>query len=179
MADIENGESYLTTEVVNKRIAGYTIEEIAAEMDIPTVEVVRAWKDYVDRRNEMSPEEAWVLHLLRLEDLLKKANDRLTHAKDWQDYEVVLKTLDRIEALSALNHARKSEADEALLALTRQQSQLILTAIFSVQNNMRQALEEAFENHKTIKAIKGEVLGSYDNLFTTHATAALAGVSEQ
>ena len=177
MDGIENGLSILTTQVIDKRCNGMTFEEIASEMEISVDDVVNAWRTYVASRAEMSPEEQWVLHLLRLEKLLVKANNRLNHASAAEDYEVTLKLLDRIEQLQALNKARKSEADDALLKLTTQQTQLILTAMFSMQNNVRQMLEDAFENGKTIKAIKGEVLEKFDPLYINAAQRALTGVS--
>jgi hypothetical protein len=91
MAVIENGLDAFTERVVDKRITGYTFDEIAKEMGVPTVEVVKTWKSYVDNRMEMSSEEQFVLMLLRLENFLTKANERLTNAKGADDYELVLK----------------------------------------------------------------------------------------
>ena len=100
---MENGLDLLTKQVVDKRVGGFTFEEIAETMQIPTAEVVKTWRDYVDNRAEMSQEEQWVLHLLRLENLLTKAHARLNMASEAEDYELILKLLDRVEALEALN----------------------------------------------------------------------------
>lgn len=177
MADIENGLSILTTNVIDKRCNGMTFEEIASEMGISTDDAVNAWRSYVASRAEMSPEEQWVLYLLRLEKLLVKVNERVNFASEAEDFELVLKVLDRIEALQALNKTRKSEAEDALLKLTTQQTQLILTAMFSMQNNIRQMLEDAFEKGHTIKAIRGIVLDGFDPLYTEAAQKALTGVT--
>lgn len=178
MNEIVNSMSHLTKQVVDKRIAGYTIEEIADEMQIDVVDVVRAWTTYVETRNEIPWEEAWVLHLLRLEGVLKKASDRINYAAEAEDFDVVLKTLDHLEKLQGLNMKRKSEAEEEMLALTRQQTQLILSAMFSLQSNFKMHLERAFAENSTIKGIKAQIIGEYETVFVGEATKALSKVGE-
>jgi hypothetical protein len=172
-----NGLDHLTKQVVDKRVGGFTFEEIAEVMEIPTTEVVSTWRDYIDNRSEMSPEEQRVLHELRLENLLTKAHARLTIASEAEDYELILKLLDRVEALQALNKARKGEAQEALEQLTRQQTQLILTVMMQMQNDFRAFIDKSMEL-KTIKAIKGELVDNFQTNFTAIAQKSLSTVGE-
>lgn len=180
---VENTLDILTTEVVQRRVAGFTFEEIAEKLEIPVSEVVSAWREYVDNRESMSREEQWVLHLLRLEDLLKKAHARLRYAEAAEDFELVLKIFDRLEALMALNETRKSDAEAALLQLTNQQTQIILGAMLKLQNSFRQSLEESFravaKPTKAVEAIEGEILGSFDEKFLALAQLALMEESQE
>ena len=173
MAELENTMDLLTSIVVDRRSEGYTFEEIAVEQDITVDEVVRAWKEYIESRIVMSPEEQWVLHQIRLEKLLVMAHARANAMATAEDIELFLKIFDRIEALQALNKARKTEAQDALVELTRAQTQIILMAMGTLQANFKGQLEEAFERGKTIKAIKGEVLDNFDPMFLSLAQEAL------
>lgn len=179
MADeIPNGLSALARRVVDKRISGLTIEEIAEEMQITSVEVAKVWQGFIETRTMESREEQWVLMLLRLENLLTKVNSKIESGSDLKDYEVALKLLDRIEALMALNATRKTEADEALAMLTKAQSQLVLSAMLQLQADVREIIQNAVGNAKTIKAIKGELVDGFDNKFLPAAQKALEKVAE-
>lgn len=178
MADIENTMDILTTLVVDRRSEGYTFEEIAAEQDISVDEAVRAWKEYIESRAVMSPEEQWILHLIRLEKLLVMAHQRANSAATAEDLELFLKIFDRIEALQALNKARKTEAQDALVQLTKAQTQIILEAMMTLQHNFKAQLEIAFEKGKTLKALRGEVLDNFDTTFLAEAQKALQAQPE-
>lgn len=178
MAEIENTVDMLTTIVVDRRSEGYTFEEIAAEQDISVDEAVRAWKEYIESRAVMSPEEQWVLHLIRLEKLLVMAHQRANSAATAEDLELFLKIFDRIEALQALNKARKTEAQDALVELTKAQTQIILNAMMTLQGSFKQQLEIAFDKGKTLKAIRGEVLDNFDTTFLAEAQKALSAHPE-
>jgi hypothetical protein len=177
MAIAENTMDVLTKQVVDKRVAGFTFEEIAEQVEIPVTEVVGAWRDYVDNRMVMSEEEQWVLHLLRLENFLVKVNERLRYCERAEDFELVLKLLDRIEALQALNKTRKAEADSALQQLTAAQTQIILSAMLKLQASFRASLEETFKSvakpTKAVEAIEGEILNGFDEKFFNLAQLAL------
>lgn len=179
MAEIENTMDLLTSLVVDRRSEGYTFEEIAVDQDITVDEVVRAWKEYIENRTVMSPEEQWVLHLIRLEKLLVMAHARANSAATAEDLELFLKIFDRIEALQALNKARKTEAQDALVELTKAQTQIILMAMGTLQASYKAQLEEAFTKGKTLKAIKGEVLDNFDPMFLSLAQEALTTKQEQ
>lgn len=179
MAEIENTMDILTKIVVDSRMDGFSFEEIAVENDIKPEEVLKTWREYLDSRMVMSQEEQWVLHLLRLERLLTKVNARLNASSEAEDFELVLKLLDRVEALQGLNVARKTEADNALVELTKAQTQIILTAMVTLQQNFKEVLAEAFEKGKTIKAIKGEILDNFDTTFLAHAQKALTTTPEE
>lgn len=180
MSDSGNTMDVLTHKVVEARRHGYSMEEIAVKEGITVLEAVNAWKEYVDNRMAMPPEEQWVLHLLRLEHLLVQVNDRITYASKAEDYELVVKLLDRIAALQALNLDLKKDAGDKLAAITKAQTQLILAAVFSIADGLHHHIEAAFANGKTIKAIKGEVLGeNFRQVFNTEAQRALSeGVAE-
>lgn len=168
----------LTKRVMNLRKGGKAFEEIADIIgNVSVEEVVSTWHDYIENRVQMSDEEHKVLYELRLEDFLYQANERLDYCTKAEDFEIVLKTLDRIEAFRALNKERKGEATAALEALTRQQSQIILQTFMTMQTEFKKFLETAFEQ-KTIKAIKGTVLDSFDTTFTTVATKALESTGD-
>lgn len=177
MGDIENTLDVLTAAVVRERIKGKTPEKIASEMDIPVVDVVAAWKNYVATRTVMDRTEWWILYQERLEDYLLQLNLRLeelgSRAKA-EDYENVLKTFDRIEALMALNQERKSSNEEELRRITVAQTQVILQAFAAMQRNLQASIEAAFENHKTIKAIRAEVSDVLENRLLPAAQEALA-----
>jgi hypothetical protein len=177
MDGYENGLDHLTKQVVEKRVGGFTFEEIAEKMQIPTNEVVKTWKEYIDNRSEMSQEEQWVLHLLRLENLLTKAHARLKSSSEAEDFELILKLLDRVEALQGLNVSRKKEADEALERLSRQQTHLVLTAMMQMQSDFQSFIAKSLEQ-KTIKAIKGELVDNFQTNFTAIAQKSLSTVGE-
>lgn len=178
MSNSDNTMDLLTKLVVDDRVDGHTFEEIAEKQGISVMEVVRAWKEYTDNRTTMSQEEQWVLHLLRLERLLVLAHARANALASAEDLELFLKIFDRIEALQGLNKARQSEAEAAMVALTKAQTQIILSAMGTLQASFRAQLEEAFDKHKTIKAIRGEVLENFEPVFLNLAQQALTQTEE-
>jgi hypothetical protein len=122
----------------------------------------------------MPPEELAVLQELRLENLLTKVNDRLKYADRAEDYEVVIKLLKEIAALQGINKDMKKDAEDRLVQITQAQTALILQAVFALANAMSGHIEQAFEKHKTIKAIKGELAPSVlSTLFTAEAQRVL------
>lgn len=168
----------LTKYVVDNRKRGHTFEEIAEKRGIPVGDIVDAWDNYVTNRVVMSQEEHRVLYELRMEDLLLRANDRLLGIDRAEDFELILKILKQLEEFRALNTERKTDAQAQLEALTMQQTQLILKAIFHIQAEFKTMLQEALEQ-KTIKSIKATVLDSFDTNFSAIAMRALSTVGEQ
>lgn len=157
MTEYQSNMSILTKQVVDKRILGLTIEETAAEVGISVEEAVVEWKRYVTSRTQMPKEEQWVLHLLRVENLLHKANLKLEQSQFLEDFEVILKILDRIEALQSLNHSRKEVAELEADKLHRLQAEQLLAILETSKLMMRGMIEEAFEK-KTLKAAKESLL---------------------
>ena len=149
--------SYLTKSVVDKRVQGLTIEETAAQVGISVEEAVIEWKNYVASRTQMPKDEQWVLHLLRVENLLSKANLRLESSKFIEDFEVVLKILDRIEALQSLNHSRKDVAEAEAEKVNRLQAEQLIGILEMSKLMMRGMIEEAFAK-KTLKAARESLL---------------------
>ena len=173
-----------TRTVVDLHVRGNSFEQIAEREDTTTAEVVRAWKAYCDYRAVKSHEEWLVLHELRLEELLKAAWAKLdagiaSQAGDLGEFRAMLDILDRVEKLQGLNKERKAEAVEVLARINEVQSRIILAAFETLQSTMRVLVEKAFEDKKTIKAIKAEVLGVFDNQLMPVAQQALLGTAQE
>jgi hypothetical protein len=168
----------LTSQIVKLRVKGYSFEQISEKIGVDPEEIVLTWREYLKSRTTASPEEEWVLQQLRLEALLVQVNDRLQYADKAEDYELVIKLLDRIAALQGINKDLMKAADEHLVQITQAQTALILQAVFAMSTGLQAHIESAFEKHKTIKAIRGEILGDLTTVFTTEAQRALAGVEE-
>lgn len=179
MNENENTLDALTKYVITNRIKGLTFEEISEKRGIPVEDIVVAWENYVETRTIMSAEEHRVLYEIRMEDLLQRANDWMMNlnTNKAEDFELILKILKQIEEFRALNAERKTDAQAQLEALTMQQSQLVLKAMFQLQHDFKLFLQEALEQ-KTIKAIKATVLDSFDTTFADAATKALTTVGE-
>jgi hypothetical protein len=106
-----------------------------------------------------------VLHLLRLENLLTRVNLKLEQSQFVEDFEIVLKLLDRVEALQNLNLSRKEVAEQEADKLHRLQAEQLLGILEMSKHMMRGMIEEAFEK-KTLKAAKESLLtdlGEYTN----------------
>ena len=155
----------LTQLVLKNLIRGKTIEQTAAIMKITPLDVFQVWQGYVKDRMQMSWEEQWVLHLMRLEDLLVKANDMLEYGEtDPKAFEATVKILERIEELQDLNKARRAAAEAELVSLTKAQVEIL----FQVQREMKEAFKAEIEsalNQKTIKSIRGELLDPFEDKF--------------
>lgn len=169
----------LTSQIVKLRVKGYSFEQISEKIGVDPEEIVLAWREYLSSRTVATPEEEWVLQLLRLESLLVQVNDRLAYADKAEDFELVIKLLDRVAALQGINKDMQKSADDRLIQITQAQTALILQAVFAMSNGVKDHIEAAFEKHKTIKALRGELLGeSFTTVFTTEAQRALTGVEE-
>lgn len=171
---IVNTMDVLTAQVVNDRVAGYNFEEIAVSRGISVEEAVAAWKSYVDNMAKMPQEEQWLLHLLRLENLLTKCNTRLSMSSRAEDFELVLKLLDRLASLQALNLDMKKDAQDKLVQITKAQTALILQAVFTIRDGLEAHITQALEQGD-LETIKGELVGeSFRQAFNAHAQVALA-----
>jgi hypothetical protein len=171
--------------VVDLRVKGYSFEQIAEREETSPAEVVRAWKAYVENRQVMGHEEWLVLHELRLEELLKAAWERLNAgvaatAGDLGEFKTLLAILEQIEKLQGLNKERKAEAVEVLARINEIQSRVILVAFETLRDSLRVLVDNAFENNKTIKAIRAEVSDVFDSqIMPVAQQALLAPTSEQ
>lgn len=158
MTELGTNMSVLTKQVVDSRIKGQTIEEIANDIGISTEEAVIEWKKYVATRTTMPKEEQWVLHLLRLEDLLYRANLKLTYSNDLADFEVLLNILGKVEELQSLNLSRKEVAELEAEKMHRLQAEQLIGILEMSRLMMRGMIEDAFDKHKTLKAAKANLL---------------------
>jgi hypothetical protein len=168
----------LTSQVVKLKVKGYSWEEISEKIGVEPDEIIVTWREYLNSRTTATPEEEAVIQLLRLENLLVKVNDRLRYADKAEDYELVIKLLKEVAALQGINKDMQKQADDRLIQITQAQTALILQAVFAMATGVQAHIEAAFENHKTIKAIRGEILGDLTTVFTTEAQRALSGVEE-
>lgn len=174
MADELNTLDALTVSVRDKRIKGYSFEEISVRTGVRVEQVISTWKEYIASNAKMSPEEQAFLAEARLENLLVKVNDRLKYADRAEDFELVIKLLGEISKLQGINKENKRNAEDALAVLTQAQTALILQAVFAIQSGMQAHIERVLNEAKTIKAIRGELMGeSFNNVFTTEAQRAL------
>lgn len=164
--------SVLTKAIVDARIKGQTIEEVANDLGIKTEEAVIEWKKYVATRNVMPKEEQWVIHLLRLEELLYRVNSKLTYSTEIKDYEVVLNILSKVEELQSLNLSRKEVAELEAEKMHRLQAEQLIGILEMSRLMMRGMIEDAFDKHKTLKAAKANLLEDLGE-FTTRALGQL------
>lgn len=180
MEDGGNTLDMLTAQIVNYRVKGYSFDEISVKIGVEPEEIVKQWREYLNSQTVMSPEEQSFLQLLRLENLLVKANDRLRYADKAEDLELVIKLLKEVAALQGINKDMQKDASDRLVQITQAQTTIILQAIFAVSHGLRLHIEQAFEKHKTIKAIKGELLGpSFTEVFNNEAQRALTQEAEK
>ena len=172
-----NGQDALTTMIIKDIIKGYTLEQIAARHECELPDVVKRWQKYVSNRTEMSKPEQWVLHLLRLEDLLQRVNTKLEYSDTIEDFGQVVQILDRIEALQSTNLSRKQEAEAELVTLSRAQGELLAQAFAHFGILMKQHIDQALTK-PTIKAIKGE-FAEYDEVVVELTEKALEVIEEK
>lgn len=175
-----NTMDMLTSQIVALRVKGYSWEQISVKIGVEPEEIVATWREYLNSRTTATPEEETVLQLLRLEHLLVQVNDRLQYADKAEDYELVIKLLDRVAALQGINKDLQKHADDRLVQITQAQTALILQAVWAMSTGVKAHIEAAFEKHKTIKALRGELLGdSFTTVFTTEAQRALTQEAEK
>jgi len=180
MEEGSNTLDMLTAQVSDYRIKGYSFDEISVKTGVKVEEIVKCWREYMSSQTIMSAEEQAFLQLLRLEKLLVQVNHRLQYADKAEDYELVVKLLDRIAALQGINKDMQKDASDKLLQITQAQTALIMQAIFAISHGVRQHIEDTFEKHKTIKAIKGDLLGpEFTTVFNNEAQRALTQESEK
>ena len=152
MAEFQENLSFLTKKVIEYRLAGYTMEETADKVGITTEEAVKEWKAYVASRYKMPKEEQWLLHLMRVENLLVKASERLESSTMMEDFEVVMKILDRIEALQSLNLSRKEVAELEAEKVSRLLAEQVIGIIEASKATTEAMIEKAFAQKSLAKA---------------------------
>ena len=177
MAEFQQNISYLTQKVVEYRLAGYTMEETADKVGVSVVEAVQEWKNYVASRYVMPKEEQWLLHLMRLENLLTKVTAKLENSQYIEDFNVVLNLLDRIENLQNLNLSRKAVAEAEAEKLQRLHAEQVIAILEAGKMLALQSVEAAFSKHKTLKAAKEAILVDLGE-YTDKALTALEEVEE-
>lgn len=158
MADFQENVSYLTKQVIKHRLAGHTMEEVADKVGITTEEAVIEWKNYVSSRYAMPKEEQWLLHLLRLENMLVRVNAKLENSEYIEDFKVLIELLDKIEALQNLNHSRKAVAEAEAEKLHRLQAEQVIAILEAGKMLALKSVEDSFAKHKTLKAAKEAIL---------------------
>ena len=120
--NVPSGMTTLQRIIVPELTRGMNLEQVAEQNGIPLVDVVREWRDYVRNRTQMSPEEQWVLQLLRLENLLNLLTGYVEHtsANDADAVRNMLGIFDQIEKLQNLNKSRLDEVRGSIAILSEQ-----------------------------------------------------------
>jgi hypothetical protein len=152
VAEFQENLSYLTKKVIEHRLTGYTMEETADKVGITVEEAVKEWKSYVASRYRMPKEEQWLLHLMRVENLLVKATQKLESSTMMEDFEVVMKILDRIEALQSLNLSRKEVAELEAEKVSRLLAEQVIGIIEASKATTEAMIEKAFAQKSLTKA---------------------------
>lgn len=173
MTEIPNTMSYLTKEVVDYRVMGYSLEETANKIGIPVEDAVKEWRAYTTGYVVESKEERWLLHLLRLENLLVKVNLALEGAHEIEDYEVVLKLLDRVEALQSLNLSRKEEAEREADKQNRLMAEQVIGIVTAVHKMHLETLTKAFDRHKVGQKARETILTDMGEKYLPKALEAI------
>lgn len=169
----------LTAQVVGDRVNGFNFEEIAGMRGITVEEAVAAWQSYTTNMAKMPKDQQFLLQLLRLENFLTKVNGRLHSLSKAEDFELILKTLDRIASLQAINLDLQKSAEDRLTKLTREQTAIILHAVFSIRDGIESHIAAAIDQLDLPESIKGDLVGDgFKSAFNTHAQVALAEGSE-
>lgn len=158
MTEIHNTMSALTKQVVDLRVKGHSLESVASEIGIPVEDAVAEWRSYVSAFVVESKEERWLLHLLRLENLMVKVERALEDYEEISDFEVMLKLLDRIEALQSLNLSRKEEAEREADKANRLMAEQVIGIITATHQTLMDSLETAFNKHKVGKVARDTIL---------------------
>jgi len=173
MIEIQNSMSALTKSIVDGRIAGKNFQEIASSMGIPVEDVVADWNEYTSSYTVETKEEQWLLHLMRLENMLVKVNAALEDYESIEDFEVVLKLLDRIEALQSLNLSRKEEAERKADEMYRLQAEQVVGIVMATHKSMLESLTKAFDRHKVGAKAKETILHDMGEKYLPKALEAI------
>jgi hypothetical protein len=173
MTQIQNSMDAFTKQIRDERIKGHSLEEIASGIGVPVEEVVEAWSTYISGYTIESKEEQWILHLARLENLLVKVNRALEDYDSIEDFEVILKLLDRIEALQSLNLSRKEEAERKADEMYRLQAEQLIGIVTATHKSMIESLDKAFAKHKVGAKAKESILTDMGEKFLPKALEAI------
>lgn len=158
MTEFVNTVSALTKQVVDYRVKGHTLEETANKIGIPVEDAVIEWQAYVASHVVETQEERWLLHLLRLENLLTKVNLALEDYESIEDFEVVLKLLDRVEQLQSLNLSRKEVAEREADKVNRLLAEQVIGIISASHAAYLDTLEKAFKRQGVGKKATENIL---------------------
>lgn len=181
MGDTNTLDAFTST-VRDQRRQGYSVAEIALRNSVSEAEVEAAWREYVTSHTSMDIYERRVLHELRLENLLVRLNERIDKGLDTGKQDSIanmLKLLEQIEKLHALNTERQSETADMLRQISVEQGRVILTALYEMLRQMKEEISQAFESGRTIKAIRAEVSDVLDNRALPIAQRALEGAGQE
>lgn len=173
MTEIPNTMSALTSQVVDYRIKGYSLEQTATEIGISVEEAVIEWKSYVSNYTVETQEERWLLHLLRLEALMVKVERALESYDEIGDFKVMLELLDRIEALQSLNLSRKEVAEREADKANRLLAEQVIGIVTATHRSMLDTLEKAFTKHKVGAKAKDTILTDMGEKFLPKALEAI------
>ena len=173
MTEIQNSMSALTKRIIDLRAKGNSLAEVASEIGIPVEDVVADWRGYIDSYTVETKEEQWILHLIRLENMLVKVNRALEDYESIEDFEVVLKLLDRIEALQSLNLSRKEEAERKADEMYRLQAEQVIGIITASHTAMMDSLTKAFKKYGVGQKSRDSILTDMGEKYLPKALEAI------
>ena len=174
----DNGQT-LERMIVDDIVRGFSIERTAERHQLDTKDVAGIWRSYVERKTEMSPEEQFVLYTERLENLLTKAHTVLENEMDPDSINAVARVLQMIEELQSLNISRKERLQGDLIALTKGQTAIMLQVLGEMTQGLKESIAQAFDNNRTIKAIKADVLDEWEGMSSDIQMKALETVNSE
>lgn len=173
MTQMQNSMSALTKQIVDLRVKGHSLAEVASRIGIPEVEAVAKWEEYVKSYKMESKEAQWLLHLLRLENLLVKVEHALEDYEEISDFEVMLKLLDRVEALQSLNLSRKEEAEREADKVNRLLAEQVIGIVTATHRAYLETLTKAFDKHKVGKVARETILTDMGEKYLPKALEAI------
>lgn len=165
--------------VVPELTRGRNFEQIADDNGIPVVDVVREWRDYLENRNRMSPDEQYQLHLLRLENLLNMVTAYVesNQGRDSDAVKNILGLLDQVEKLQNLNKSRLEEARANMEILSEKQMQMIFCAMIAMKGYIDERVDQALSYNRIVD-IRKHLNTDKDDWFYSKAQEALETIKE-
>ena len=144
----------LTGMIVDLRLKGFTIAQIADKLDVPQMEIVKLWREYVESKYSDDWAGNYVLQSERLEKLLVTANEILTMQLDSDAVTALLKVLQEIDSLHNIALSRREKVQLEQVELTKAQVGILLATISGIQAYLREQLMriDSFEKFQELQA---------------------------
>lgn len=176
---LDSGMTTLQRIIVPELVRGLNFEQVAEQNNIPVVEVVREWREYIENRSQMSPVEQYHLHLLRLENLMQLVSGYVesSSGSDSDAVKNLLGLFEQIEKLQSLNKSRLDEAASQMAILSEKQMMQILQVLHAFKEGLEQRIIQSL-SYNRIKDIRQHMLDNKDEWFYDEADKALEIIRE-